>query len=218
LTCTAEQALDIIELSFNVLDTIVRKHAANLVYLEATQEPDDAIAELNHRFREHAIGYQFMGGQLVRVDSQYIHDQVVEPALVLLHERGFKGPEDEFLRAHEHFRAGKNKEAIVEALKAFESTMKAICDERKWQYSSTATAKDLINVLFAEGLVPSYLQTQFTALRTTLEAGLPTARNKTSGHGQGSNRVVVPDHLAAYTLHLAAANIVLLVQAHKNMK
>jgi hypothetical protein len=219
LNTDIEGALDIIELSFRVIDTTMRSRSLDFMdRIKVSQEPDDAILELNHRFLEHGIGYQFMGGQLVRVDSQYIHSQVVEPALLLLHAQGFQGPEDEFVRAHEHYRHGKNKEAIVEALKAFESTMKAICDERQWQYSSTGTAKDLINVLLTEGLIPSYLQSQFTSLRTILESGLPTVRNKTSGHGQGSSPVTVPDHLAAYALHLAATNIVFLVQSHKALK
>lgn len=40
-------------------------------------------------------------------------------------------------------------------------------------------------------------------------------RNKTSGHGQGIEIVDVPQHLASYALHLAAANVVLLIEAHK---
>jgi hypothetical protein len=40
-----------------------------------------------------------------------------------------------------------------------------------------------------------------------------TARNKRSGHGQGPKPVEVPDHIAGYVLHMAAATIVFLVQA-----
>ena len=58
------------------------------------------------------------------------------------------------------------------------------------------------------------------ALRSVLESGLPTVRNKTkgSGHGQGKELINIPGHLAAYALHLAASNIVLLVEAHKSVK
>ena len=63
------------------------------------------------------------------------------------------------------------------------------------------------------------MQNHFNALRTTLEAGLPTVRNKSSsGHGQGKETVAIPDYIAAYALHLAAANIVMLVQAHRAMR
>lgn len=153
----------------------------------------------------------------MRVDSQYIHAQVVKPAISLLQEMGFRGAEDEFLRAHRHYRVGEYKEAVAEALKAFESTMKAICVARKWSYDANATARILIDTMFKNALLPPMLESQFNGLRTVLE-GLPTVRNKTSGHGQGIDIVPVPDYLAAYALHLAASNIVFLVEAHKAKK
>ncbi|MCH8007271.1 MAG: hypothetical protein IIC91_00220 [Chloroflexi bacterium] len=209
-------ALDIIELSFRLIDKYVRNMEPwKLQAAGATQDADSAIEELNHRFREHSIGYQFAGGQLVKVDSEYVHSEVVQPALSLLHDAKFKGPEEEFLKAHEHYRHGRHKEAITEALKAFESTLKAICDKRKWPYSAGAGAKDLIQVVFDNGLVPTPLLSQFTSLRAILESGLPTVRNKMSGHGQGSQTLTVPDYLSAYALHTAAANIVLLVEAYR---
>jgi hypothetical protein len=84
-------------------------------------------------------------------------------------------------------------------------------------HAPSATAKALLEILFNQELIPAALQSHFTALRTTLEAGLPTVRNRTSGHGQGTEPVAIPDYLAAYALHLAAANIVMLIQAHKNL-
>lgn len=201
-----ENALDLIELTFEWFDREIRQRPVGEIV-------DEAIAELNHRFREHRIGYEFVGGELMRVDSQFVHAKVIKPALSLLHTKGFKGAEEEFLMAHEHYRHGLFKEAINEALKAFESTMKGVCEVRKWNYPPTATAKTLLEILFEKELVPAALQNHFSALRTTLEAGVPTVRNKNSGHGQGAVPVEVPEYLAAYALHLAAANIVMLVQA-----
>lgn len=151
----------------------------------------------------------------MRVDSQFMHSEVVMPAISLLKQEQFRGASDEFLRAHEHYRHGRSKEAIADALKAFESTMKTICERHNWEYDNTATAQPLIQLLFDKGVLPSFLQSHFTALRTTLESGLPTARNRTSGHGQGSAPVDIPGYLAAYAINLAAANIVLLVDADK---
>ena len=65
------------------------------------------------------------------------------------------------------------------------------------------------------GLVHRYVETHLAGLRSTLEAGLPTVRNKNSGHGQGLLRRNVPDYFAGYALHLAATNIVFLVEAHE---
>ena len=219
LTADTNGALDIIEITFRHIDDVVRRWGYDeRVGCQVTQDADDAIEELNDRFRQHGIGYQYLGGELIRVDSQYVHSEVVRPAFSLLDEERFHGASEEFLRAHEHYRKGRYKEAIVEALKAFESTMKSICEARKWPYPPTATAKPLIEIMFANGLVPNYLQSHFGGLRAAMESGVPTVRDKTSGHGQGPQPVDIPPYLAAYVLHLAASNIVILVEAHRSMK
>lgn len=213
-------ALDLIEVAFNYVHTHVRKVHHGQRALFGLVDPDRAIDELNGRFREHRIGYEFANGEIIRVDSKYLHAETVKPALHLLQGAGAScsGPLEEFLKAHERYRKGELKEAVADALKAFESTMKAICTLRKWPFDATKdTAKQLIEIVFKNGLVPPYLQNQFTALRSVLESGVPTVRNKTSGHGQGPTPTIVPDWLAAYALHLAAANIVLLIEANRAM-
>ena len=69
--------------------------------------------------------------------------------------------------------------------KSLESTMKTICDKRRWGYAKNDTASKLLAVCFDNGLVPPFWVSHFSALRATLEAGVPTGRNKLSGHGQG---------------------------------
>ncbi|MGH9343248.1 MAG: DUF7014 domain-containing protein, partial [Terriglobia bacterium] len=75
-------------------------------------------------------------------------------------------------------------------------------------------AKPLLDLLFEKGLIPTDLQSHFSAFRSALESGLPTISNRTSRHGQGPELRPLPAHYAAYALHLAAANIVFLVEAH----
>lgn len=209
-----EKALDAIEISFKVIDGITRTwdyiHCSN-----ASEGADDAIAELNARFQEHGVGYAFEGGEIIRVDSQLLHVEAVKPALILLGAPEYAGAQAEFLTAHEHYRHGREKEALAECLKAIESVMKAICAKRKWVHDPNAQAKALIEVLFDKGLVPTFWSSHFHALRSTLEAGVPTARNKLGGHGQGSEIVQVPKHLVAYVLHMTASAIVFLAEAEK---
>jgi hypothetical protein len=138
--------------------------------------------------------------------------------LALLSEKRFKGPNEEYLTAHEHYRHGRHKECLVDCLKAFKSTIKTICDARGWTYDAWATAKDLIAVCFDRGLFPTYLQSQLGSLRSLLESGVPTVRNRTSGHGQGVEVVDVPEELAGYGMHLTASNILLIVEADKKLK
>lgn len=213
---TTPECLDAIEAVFGAMEIHVAsdRHLAS-IYTE--QRPADAIADLNARFREHGIGYQYTDGQIVRIDSEYVHSQAVQPALRLLSGPGFEGPQQEFLRAHEHYRHGKHKESLNEALKAFESTLKAIFDQRGWPYDAKSTAKPLLEVAFKNDLVPSYLDPAFAGVRAILENAVPTTRNRASGHGQGAIPRTVPDYLAAYVLHVAASNIVLLIEAHRAM-
>jgi hypothetical protein len=179
------------------------------------QLADDAIEELNHRFREAALGYQYEAGEIIRVDSQYVHAEVVKPALQLLSDPRFAGAQEEFLAAHTHYRAGEYKDCVTDALNAFESTLKAICDARGWQYAKGARASDLIKVARNNKLLPDYLDNSFDQLIATLQSGLPKVRNEAGAHGQGAAPRETPSYVAAYALHLAAAKIVLLVEAFK---
>ena len=211
-----EKVLDAIELSFWYIDGFTR-HYDYLYRQNASEYADDAIEELNGRFQEHGIGFQYSDGKIIRIDSKLIHAEVVKPALMLLHGSEYAGAQAEFLKAHGHYRHGNAKETLNECLKALESVMKAICDKRKWQYDETkATCNRLIKVCIDQGLIPTFWEQHFSSLRSTLESGVPTARNKLGGHGQGSSIVDVPQHIVAYVLHMTAACIVFLVESEHN--
>lgn len=215
LKSKAEQALDIVDYSFRLINSATRGLSAYILKENGiTQGADSAIDELNHRFKEHRIGYQFEGEELIRIDSQFIHLETVKPAITLLHEQSFKGAEEEFMKSHEHYRHGRNKEAVAEALKSFESTMKTICTIRKWPYKPGDTASKLVDLMVSNELIPSYLASHYTSLRSTLESGVPVIRNKTSGHGQGDQAIQLPEHFVAYALHLTASSILFLVECH----
>ncbi|HAS0834857.1 TPA: hypothetical protein I3292_004920, partial [Enterobacter cloacae subsp. cloacae] len=189
-----EKCLDVIELTFKCINGYVRQNSWE--FRDCHQSPDDAIEELNNRFRESGIGYQFESGEVVRVDSQFIHSDVVKPTLQILgNSQEFAGANDEFLSAHEHYRHQRFKECLNDCLKSFESLMKAIHKKRSWEYGSTDTAKKLISSCLSNGLIPDYMQNQFSSLRILLESGVPTIRNKEGGHGQGDEVTNVPEHL-----------------------
>ncbi len=211
-----EEVLDVIQLSFQVIDTFVR-NTGYQTYSRPTMNPDNAIKELNKRFLEHGVGYEYKSAQLIRVDSQLLHAEVVKPTLGFLSAQEFAGVNQEFLKAHEHYRHGRYKECLNECLKAFESTMKAICQKQGWQYNKNDTAKRLIDICFKNKLIPDFLQSQFSALRALLESGIPTVRSKLGAHGQGAQKVIVPKYFAGYILHLTATTILFLIEAHKEI-
>jgi hypothetical protein len=208
-----EQVLDTIEVSFRLA---TRRIFDNSYGPQLRQKAiDDAIVELNARFRALGIGYQYESGEMIRVDSQLIHAEVVKPALVLLATKEYAGANAEFLKAFEHYRKGDTKECLNECLKAFESTMKAICTKRNWTFRATDAAKELIDVCLKNNLIPSLIQSHIGGVRAALESGIPTVRNRLSGHGQGATVVDVPLHYAAYMLHLTATTIQFLVESEK---
>lgn len=212
-----ERVLDVVELSFAVIDGSTREYDY-LGRSDASERADNAIKELNHRFKEHGVGYQYTNGKIIRTDSELIHSEIVKPALTLLNQKHYAGAQQEFLKAHEHYRTGNAKEALSECLKALESVMKAICDKRGWSYGNKATATPLIQTCFDNGLVPLFWQSQYASLRSLLESGVPTGRNNLSGHGQGTNPVSVPTYLVAYMLHMTASAIVFLTEADANLR
>jgi hypothetical protein len=85
-----EKVLDAIQLSFILID----KRTRGFSYLsrsDASELADAAIEELNGRFKEHGVGYELQSGEIVRIDSQLVHQEVVRPALLLLSEPDFDG-------------------------------------------------------------------------------------------------------------------------------
>lgn len=209
-----DDVLSAVELCARWIERVMaKKPPYDLEKLGVTQNPQDALEELNHRFREGSVGYEYSSGEIIRVDSRLLHAEVVKPALALLRDSRFKGAEEEFLQAHAHFRSGKTKEAVTAANSAFESVMKAICVLKGWAYPSGARASDLVKVLRKNGLLPDYLDNSFDQLVATLSSGLPQVRNNEGGHGQGAAPRPTPDYVAAFALHLCATNIVFLVSA-----
>lgn len=208
----AEKCIDIIEFSFKLIN---RKEATNL-FKKSHEKLVNAIEELNTRFKENGVGYQFIVNEIIRIDSEFIHQEAVKPALKLLHLSGFEGAKDEFLLAFEHYRKGNNKEAINECLKAFESTMKTICIENTWVFPPNATSNALIKICLDKHLIPVFWEQNLTSLRSLMESTISTGRNKLAAHGQGKEIVEVPNHLVAYILHMTASTIVFLIEANNH--
>jgi hypothetical protein len=106
---------------------------------------------------------------------------------------------------------------MVSALKAMESMMKTICEKRGWAYGERDTCSKLIDVCFKNDLIPSFWQSEMSALRSLLESGVPTARNQIAGHGQGASPVEVPSHIAGYVMHMTAAALVFLGESDSHL-
>lgn len=208
-----EKALDVIQLLFQFIDQKIRSMFQEYRRKAGTKlNPDQAITELNERFKEHGIGYSYEGGEIIKIDSTFIHSEITKPTINLLYNQKFAGANEEYLRAHDHYRHNRNKECLAECLKAFESTLKIICQEKNWNYKPTDTSRKLIQICFQNNLVPSFSHNQFTSLQSLMESGIPTLRNKLGGHGQGKIPTKVDDKITRYGLNLTGSNIIFLIE------
>jgi len=199
-----EHVLDIVEIFY--------KYFYNNDKKDLTEK---TFSEINHRFKENGIGYVLESKQILRIDSQIIHSDIVKPTLNILSESIYSGANEEFLKAHEHYRSNRNQECLNECLKSFESTLKVICDKNSWSYSQNDTSSKLVKICFENNLIPAYMQSQFTSLQSLLTSGVPTIRNRNSGHGQGVQQIEVTDEMTSYILHLTATNILFLTSQEK---
>lgn len=211
--CEWLQALDAIEYIFFKLKAYQEAGIGrNGIYYPYDSFVDRAIDTLNERFRKNQLGYRMENYRLIRIDSQFAHAEVIRPVLALLTDPVYQGANEEFLSAFEHYRHSRNKECLVECNKAFESTLKIICDKRQWQ-SKNRDASDLVRVCRDHGLFAGY-QTKFLeGVTSTLIGGIPVLRNESSAHGQGATPTEVPDYLVRYGLNVTATAILLLVEA-----
>jgi hypothetical protein len=216
-TNDVDKTLDVIELTFVAVDRVTRTFD-HLYKQDASKIADNAIDELNRRFKEHGVGYFYSDSIIGRIDSELVHTEVVKPLLTVLRQKEYANAQSEFLAAHEHYRQGNNSEALIECYKAFESTMKIICTKRKWPFDDTKGAAHLVNVCLDNGLIPPYWQSHFAGLRSVLTSAIPTPRNKQAGHGAGAEPVSAPtDELTAYVLHMTAATILFLTEAERKL-
>lgn len=186
--------------------------------LSAQYAKNNYIIEINHRFKEAGLGYEFIDKQIIRIDSKVLHNKVLMPTIAILSSNKiFSGAEDEIRDAFDKFKNGDNKGAVVDAAKAFESTMKAILNKRKWTYNATDSASKLIEACVDNKLFPIYMTTHLNALASMLKSGVPTVRNRTAGHGQGTEITELADHFSSYVLYTALANMKLIIDCDNDL-
>jgi hypothetical protein len=184
----------------------------------AEQRGDAALEEINQRFEQHAVGYQFENRHIIRVDSKIAYAEIIKPALMLLVDPLFSKANEEFMTAHTHYRAGAYKDCVTAANRAFESVLKTICDVEKWSYERGDRASELVTKVTNNGLFTHEFDRSFSSYIAMLKTGLPTVRNDAGGHGEGIAAVAVTPQIARFALNLTAANLLFLGESYKAMK
>lgn len=176
-----------------------------------------AANELNYRFKEAGIGYEMNKNsfKIIRIDNQYIHKEVVKPALNILNNHKFEKANEYYQNAHKYYLENKIEACITECGKCFESVLKTICEENGWQPDGVTAIKLIECVKKNDLFLPdAKIEKPFTQFIEMLKNGLPPIRNMAS-HGTILTISSIPLYLASYAMHLTAANILLLQQAQE---
>ncbi|TCK80889.1 STM4504/CBY_0614 family protein [Albibacterium bauzanense] len=204
-----EESFDILEIIMRLLKWCYENDKINI----QDADIEKITKKINKILHNNDIGYEYSEGAIIRIDSKHLHKEIINKTINLTNNELFTNANEEYLSALQHLKAEKNKEALNDALKAFESTLKIIFDNFDWSYESNATSSKLLDICFQNELIPKYLATHFTGLRATLSSGIPTIRNKNGAHGQGSKAITVPNSLAIYAIYLTGTSINYLIDA-----
>lgn len=199
----AEATMDT-QLGLNVIETSFRF----MFHEFPPQMMDRLIRELNHRFRENGIGYQFdfNAQRLIPVNSMFTHEQVVRPALAVLTCRDFATANTEFMEAFEDYKKSDFDDCLTKCCACFESVMKIICHKKGWAFDPKDTAAPLIQTIIREAGMESFFEQPLMLIATM--------RNRlSSSHGAGTGTRHAPEHIARYALNATASAILLLVEA-----
>lgn len=130
--------LDNLEECFDVIETVYKTIVKTYEFFSNRNlkfTPSDVFLEINERFKENYFGYECVENKIIRIDNNLLHANIIEKTLDLTINPVFENANEEFLSALEHLKNGKNKEALNDCLKSFESTMKIICAQFKWEYN-----------------------------------------------------------------------------------
>ena len=225
-----DECLDLIELCLTVIESLTeyelllikRKNIPIPVYDSWFEDRkkllNNVVSEVNYRFQGEHVGYEFISGQIIRIDSKEVHNEVVKPALALIaSDFIYNDANNNYRKGFEHYRSQNYDECVVSCSKAFEGCMKAICIKRKWTFDDKKdTASKLINICENNHLFPEYLVGQTTQLRCLMET-VATPRNRVGAHAS-TTYTSTPKEVASYVLHFTASTIVFLIECELNLK
>jgi hypothetical protein len=215
LASGTDEALDVIQVSFAWMSA-AQDSRDFMVWVGPELAAAEAVEKLNKRFKEHAIGYRLEQGQIIRLDSEFLHAETTEPALRLMYANGYEGALDEFQLAHRYYRQGPEHydDCLTNCLKAAESTLQRIIELNNWNLPGEAKFDNLFAEVKKRGLFPPFLGSHIGELKKFLQT-VAVIRNEEGAHGSGSAPNEVPDHLVAYQIHLAGSAIVFLIRCNE---
>ena len=206
--CSDDYFLEFIELSFQTNSVFYAKDSMSYEQISSGQVIDNinAFLEVDNipyyltKFA-HRNGRIEAFPQIIRRDSDVLHDTAIQPALALLRYSGFETANQEFLEALNHYRVGEYGDSVLKCQNSFESVMKIICEQKEWTYKRHDT---LLTELVEKSNLPPFFKHPLALIGT-----IRTELGKS--HGAGTESREISPHVAQYAINATASAILLLM-------
>ncbi|WP_163279296.1 abortive infection family protein [Clostridium sporogenes] len=142
--------------------------------------------------------------QIINEKNNFIYSEITSHTLDLLNDERFINANKEFLEGLEHYKKNRYKECITSCCSSLESTIKVICEIKKWKYEKD-TLSGLVRFVEEKSAIPSCFE------NVLISTG--TIRNKLgSSHGKGKEEITTNKSQAKYQINITASNIIFLVE------
>jgi hypothetical protein len=210
--CTNDEFLDFVEVA-----TIFVDH----------RQLDYCVFHVNEIFREEGLSYVLTPysesdvidpvtgrkvslkrhyPQIILVDNQLTHQEIVVPALNLLANPALSDVNQELLEAFHHVRTKKYADAITLAASSLESMFKVLFKREKMTLPKNAALGNLVTEFLNQNKLPKYYENSFFAVSKI--------RNEIStSHGRAGQQINPPTFCEAeHVVHLVASNIMFLAR------
>jgi hypothetical protein len=206
---TVDDVLDFIEIVCEIGSNRYEVYPGRIGSPRSYARPiPNAESELNDLFDRHRFGYRLENGEIRKIGSPMLDEEIVGPALLAVRRFGWEEVDKSFREAIQHQRGGadENDDALTAANAALESALKAA------GYSGdrlSTLAKSFRN----SHAVPSELKGVPEALDTLLRRSGALRDNHSDAHGKAPGAGAVPQGLVDLAIHWAGAFIVYLSDA-----
>lgn len=166
---------------------------------------NDFRAEINSVFSDNDIPWVLVDGRLVKIDSRQFEQDMKRKAAERLNELKdaapvFQSSYDELVKAIEFLDKGDFAEAVTNAAKSYESTLKVLCNEEN------AAAGRLVSEIVKRGLLDLPDGMEQKDFESKVLMSLPFIRNRPgAAHGAGAGSGEISRNMANLAVNLACA-------------
>jgi HEPN domain-containing protein len=218
--------LDFIEICINNFKSNIKESVWRNPYSFNNELLIDPALELqkfeegiNDVFQHNILGFEILNHEIATKESDFLHQEAVVKPLTLLVNEGFEGALREFELAISSYTKKDYETTVLEACKAYESTMKSLLNKLGYTENyQTATASRLLSYLKELKLFEPFMDNMFSSINNILGSSVVTIRNKISGHGDGIDVNEVTRSYASFALNNAGACIVFLIDRYYEAK